>query len=212
MNDWRLSDIPKVKHSFNLEVKKNLKRRFLTSVNGVPDNQAMLDIEEMKRRIAFALERAPRGTATRIAAELGITDQAIVGWGRTGKIKKENIPTLAKHTGRKLAYFLDSQVSDADSDAEVVPIFSRERREDDNVQALQIAVRVLASVLLPKSQDTATEFLSGLTALCAEKHFSPDHYLLGQLSDIAEQVQSDAAKATREQQRARSVRRKKPGT
>jgi len=77
----------------------------------------MLDNEEMKRRIGVALGAAPRGTAAAIARELGITEQAINGWKNTGKIDKTSITALARHTGRRIEYFLDPSVTDEQSNA-----------------------------------------------------------------------------------------------
>lgn len=81
----------------------------------------MLDKEEMARRVRFAFKNVPRGAAARIAVELDITPQAVSGWQRTGKVDKANIPTLARHTGRRVEYFLDSTVQDDDSATQPSP-------------------------------------------------------------------------------------------
>lgn len=75
----------------------------------------MLDKEELKRRIALSIKAAPRGVQATIAREIGKTEQAISGWKSTGKIDKVHLPILAKATNRKLAFFLDPNISDKDS-------------------------------------------------------------------------------------------------
>jgi len=161
--------------------------------------------KELARRITLAIEQSPRGTQARIAEELGISAQAIVGWKDTGTIDKSNIPALAKHTKRRIEYFMDASVRDEDSAASAVPIFSRERRANDDVTALQIAIESLATVLLRRVPGAASEFLADLKESGGE-NFSTDYKLLGALSDIAERVRDDEAAASRVRRRAGSAR------
>lgn len=75
----------------------------------------MLDKEELKRRISYAIRHAERGVQAAIAKEVGITEQAVSGWKSSGKVDKAYLPVLSKHTKRKLSYFLDSSVTDRES-------------------------------------------------------------------------------------------------
>ena len=75
----------------------------------------MLDSQELARRIRFAFEHSSRGTKARVAKECAINPQAITGWERKGSIDRNHIPTLARLTGRRVEYFLDSSIGDSDS-------------------------------------------------------------------------------------------------
>lgn len=67
----------------------------------------MLDNAEMSRRIKAAIEGSAHNQAT-IAAEFGITEQAVSGWIKTGKVDKRKLPKLAALTGVHLQYFMPS--------------------------------------------------------------------------------------------------------
>lgn len=92
-------------------------------------HQAMLDNDEMARRVRYAFDHARRGTQAAVARELGITAQAVTGWGKTGKIDKSYLVALARQTGRRVEYFLDSAVTDEESAADV----SQVATDDDTV-------------------------------------------------------------------------------
>lgn len=77
----------------------------------------MLDNEELRRRIVFALDHAKRGVQAAIAREANISAQAVTGWRATGTIDKAYLPILARLTGRKTDYFLDASVTDDASSA-----------------------------------------------------------------------------------------------
>jgi len=72
----------------------------------------MIDSDELARRIRYAFAQSARGTKAAVARECDINPQAVTGWERTGSIEKKYIPTLAKLTGRRLEYFMDSSVDD----------------------------------------------------------------------------------------------------
>lgn len=164
-----------------------------------------------QRKLADAIKKAPAQISQ------WITRAPNSGTGKPRVISGEVAREIELRLGKPRGWMDHEHEMDFEQDGQSeenspIPMFTQERRADDNVTALQIAVRVLASALLPKSQGAATEFLSALKALCSEKRFSPDHYLLGALSDIAEQVQIDEAKVAQEQSHANTAHRKKPST
>jgi transcriptional regulator with XRE-family HTH domain len=71
----------------------------------------MLDNAVMKERIRTAIEASDHSQAS-IAAAFGVTEQAVSGWIRTGKIDKRKLPKLAKLTGRSLNYFMPDALRD----------------------------------------------------------------------------------------------------
>ncbi|WP_239684206.1 LexA family transcriptional regulator [Stenotrophomonas maltophilia] len=127
-----------VKHSFTSYVNP----RFIGSARPKADHQAMLDNDELARRIRFAFDQSARGTKARVAKECGINPQAVTGWERRGSIDRTHIPTLAKLTGRRVDYFLDvhitddvSQADDADASGSVS---APERQAYDYVRVMQL--------------------------------------------------------------------------
>jgi hypothetical protein len=96
------------------------------------------------------------------------------------------------------------------AEGSAVVAFTPERRADDNVVAVHIALESLAVALLQKTPGASTVFLADLVAICRERKVSPDHGLLGRLSNIAETIQSDEAKFVRGKRRADPGRRTKP--
>lgn len=177
----------------------------------------MKDIDQIRRENLIA-ESSRLGGDTELGRLLEKDKNQIYQWLRAPEgpqrrnMRKTTAREIERALGRGLGWLDIDHSNKAGASDEAVPLFTPERRADDNVTAVQIAIRALAMALLPKSQGTATEFLAGLTTLCKQKHFSPDHYLLGQLSDIAEQVQSDEEAASREQLRASTARHTKQGT
>ena len=166
-----------------------------------------------QRLLADAIKKAPAQISQ------WITRAPNSGTGKPRVVSSEAAREIEARLGKDRGW-MDHRHSEPPSsvaktpsdDASTVSLFTQERREDDNVKALQIAIRAVARTLLPKERGAAREFLAVLTALCREKNFSPDHYLLGQLSDIAEQVQIDEEAATREQSRVGTGRHTKQGT
>lgn len=65
----------------------------------------MLDNEAMRKAIRAAIEQSGH-THAYIAAELDVTEQAITGWLRTGRIDKRRLPALARITGVPLSTFM----------------------------------------------------------------------------------------------------------
>lgn len=69
-----------------------------------PNNQAMIEKESTPAQKAFAanfeLALAEKGAPTpgQIAAECGVTEQAVSNWRRTGKITKENLAIVSRMT------------------------------------------------------------------------------------------------------------------
>ncbi|WP_239519600.1 LexA family transcriptional regulator [Stenotrophomonas maltophilia] len=118
----------KLKHRFSPKSSAALLR---TPV-GRRYHQPMLDNDEMARRVRYAFDNAGRGTQAAVARELGISAQAVTGWVKTGKIEKSNLPALARLTGRRVDYFLDSTVTDEESGADV----AQAANDDDTVDIL----------------------------------------------------------------------------
>jgi len=64
----------------------------------------MIDNEDMALAIRTAIKEA--GIPPKeIAKAFNVTEQAVSNWGRTGKIDRRKLPTLAGITGKPLAYF-----------------------------------------------------------------------------------------------------------
>ncbi|WP_242890156.1 LexA family transcriptional regulator [Stenotrophomonas maltophilia] len=68
------------------------------------ENQAMLENHEMAVAIRSAIEGSGR-TQKEIADAFGVTEQAVSGWLRTGKVDKRKLPKLASLTSRPLSHF-----------------------------------------------------------------------------------------------------------
>jgi len=68
------------------------------------DNQAMLDNSAMAAAIRSAIEESNL-TQKGIADSFGVTEQAVSGWLRTGKVDKRKLPKLAQLTGKPLSHF-----------------------------------------------------------------------------------------------------------
>lgn len=67
----------------------------------------MLDSNELARRLREAMDRrVPRLSAAALAKICKVTDQAVNGWRKTGRIAKKHLPRIAAETGKPLEYFL----------------------------------------------------------------------------------------------------------
>ncbi|WP_303748389.1 S24 family peptidase [Stenotrophomonas pigmentata] len=64
----------------------------------------MLENDEMAAAIRVAVEGSGR-TQKEIADAFGVTEQAVSGWLRTGKVDKRKLPRLALLTGKPLSHF-----------------------------------------------------------------------------------------------------------
>lgn len=150
---------------------------------------------------------------TRLANKIGESPAVISNWNRRG-VSQEGAIRAQRQFGWSSAYILDG-VKPRDSavaPTETTSIFSRKQREDDNVTAVRIALRSLAQVLLARSPGAAEEFLKMIEANCKKPPFSPDHFLLGSLADIAEAIRDDEEAGNAAPRRANSVRRTKRDT
>lgn len=65
----------------------------------------MLDNDDMRSAIKAAIE-ASGHTHAYIADQVGVTEQAITGWLKTGRIDKRRLPKLAQVTGTPLQTFM----------------------------------------------------------------------------------------------------------
>lgn len=67
----------------------------------------MLDAHELAKRLREAMDnKVPRLSAAALAKSCKVTDQAVNGWRKTGRIAKRHLPTISAETGKPLAYFL----------------------------------------------------------------------------------------------------------
>ncbi|WP_258010421.1 LexA family transcriptional regulator [Stenotrophomonas maltophilia] len=64
----------------------------------------MLDNSDMAAAIRSAIEES-KLTQKGIADAFGVTEQAVSGWLRTGKVDKRKLPRLAQLTGKPLSHF-----------------------------------------------------------------------------------------------------------
>lgn len=119
--------MPLLKHCFNPEVK----RRFITLPPPLAHNQAMLDNAEMARRIKEAIDGKPGLSQAAVAEAFGVTEQAVSGWIRTGKVDKRKLPKLAAITGVPLSRFMPSDDSlESEQDlASQLPRYDRAKME-----------------------------------------------------------------------------------
>ncbi|MCK4121368.1 helix-turn-helix domain-containing protein [Ralstonia pseudosolanacearum] len=86
----------KIKHCCGVESNDVIRRMKTTT-----------DTAALAHRISQAIDEA-KLTAAEIAAECGVTPQAVNGWKRTGRIGKGHLPKLAELTGKSLEWFLGS--------------------------------------------------------------------------------------------------------
>lgn len=89
-----------LKHRFSSH-----KRCFLPFVGWMLEHQAMLDNKTMAKVVREAIEHSGH-TQESIATSFGVTEQAVSGWVRTGKIDKRKLPRLAQLTGVPLDTFM----------------------------------------------------------------------------------------------------------
>lgn len=94
-----------IKQCFHPKVKHCLRTTY------APDNQGVLDSEEMGRRIKRAMDEAePPVSGSDLAAACKVSPQAVSGWRRTGRVQKRHLPTIARMTGKSVEYFLSDSV------------------------------------------------------------------------------------------------------
>jgi len=89
--------LPNIKHCCAIESNDVIRRMKTTT-----------DTAALAHRICQAIEES-KLTAAQIAAECGVTPQAVNGWKRTGRIGKGHLPKLAEMTGKSLEWFLGSE-------------------------------------------------------------------------------------------------------
>lgn len=88
--------------------------------------------------------------------------------------------------------------------------FTKERRANDDVVALQIALESLTLAVCKLQPGAAVAFVADMEAVAHEKKFSSSHGLLAKLAGIAKGAANMAAAEARPPRRAGSVRRTKP--
>ena len=159
---------------------------------------------------------ADRGNLARFAAAYGVKAPVVTQW-RDGKYLPtfEKVRIMAKEFGCDAEWLYSGEGEPPEwfggnASSAVASIFTPERRAEDDVTAVQIAIESLAVALLKRSQGASTAFLADLDAVTRLRKFSKNHALLGRLVNIAESVQSDEAKEARAARCGASARRTKP--
>jgi Predicted transcriptional regulator len=99
----------------------------------------MLDAQSMAAAIRTAIEESGR-TQKEIAAAFGITEQAVSGWLRTGKLNKNRLPLLAELTGKPLSHFGMHEPENVRVVREPGPVYisDRESAARDHVRVYQL--------------------------------------------------------------------------
>jgi len=175
----------------------------------------MKDIDQIRRENLIA-ESTRLGGDTNLGGVLDRDKNQIYQWLRAPDGTQRR--NMSKGMARKMEIRLDRPRFWLDIDHETsqkpgdspAPLITRERRASDDVTALQIAIESLAVALLRRTRGSASGFVSDMDSMCDRRRFSKDHALLGRLSGIAQQVQSDEAAEDRVQRRANLARRTKP--
>jgi hypothetical protein len=103
------SIMAKVKHSFNAASKHCL----LDCQSNVMHHKAMLKIDSEADRLAMALRLrgvlTGPGIKSTVANQCGVTEQAVTGWLKTGRIHKKHLPVIAKLRDVNLNWLLTGQ-------------------------------------------------------------------------------------------------------
>ncbi|MBN8887554.1 MAG: hypothetical protein J0I77_17655 [Rudaea sp.] len=166
----------------------------------------------MAATIKAAVERSTKSQEA-IGVEVGVTQGSIWQW-MEGKepVSAKRAPALAAALGIDDPAKISSAYRELrpNRTEDAIAIFTPERRADDNVTAVHIAVESLAVALLRQVPGSAEAFAADLEAICSERHFSPHHALLGRLLGSARTIQSIEAAEDRVRRRAGPARRTKP--
>ncbi|MFZ6819831.1 hypothetical protein [Undibacterium sp. Ji22W] len=112
----------------------------LISIDFEDDNSEMNDLKKksnliLAAKIKAALERSPK-TAKKIAIEVGVTPQAIIGWKKTGAISKDSLALFAHAVGMRLSDFIDTNDSREVEDPETQAVI-------DMMQATDLEGKIL---------------------------------------------------------------------
>lgn len=89
----------------------------------------MLDNHEMATAIRQAIDSSGK-TQKEIADAFGVTEQAVSGWLRTGKVDKRKLPALAALTGRPLSHFGMGEPAVQVAGTEIAPGYLRVEQID----------------------------------------------------------------------------------
>lgn len=152
-------------------------------------------------RLETLLSRAKR-TQAELAEATGVSPTAVGKWIRSGKIGRQNIAAICRFLQCSSDELLGlAPVAPAASSEGAVPIFTRERRASDDIEALQIALESLTVALLRSAPDAAKGFRADLEEIASRQNFSSQHGLLGALDDIAHGVQREREAEVRARRR-----------
>lgn len=82
----------------------------LSSAQG-SENKAMLDADELAKRLRRAMDEANSPvTGAALAAACGVTPQAVSDWRKKGRFHKRHLPTISRLTGKPVEYFVSESV------------------------------------------------------------------------------------------------------
>jgi len=123
------------------------------------------------------------------------------GEKKAGKLEKQ---------ARMPAGYLVNPLAEA-PEASATPLFTKERRADDGMKALQIGLESLLVAVLQKTPGAAGVFLEDVDAVARREKFSLEQGTLGSLVEIARGVHSEEEAAARARRRGGSAGRTKRG-
>jgi len=179
-----------------------------------------MNIHEQRRHaFAWLVQHEDGGNKAKAGRRIG-KDSSYVGRllsvpGATGhrNIEAELMRAIQEGYGKEAGWLdtFDPHVDPTSTrrDSTPLPLISRERREGDDETAIQIAIESIAEVisrLVPGGAQALLDEIAIRAAAERENHgFSPNHKLLGGLSDIAEQARDDAAAVAQARRRGGSA-------
>jgi len=172
----------------------------------IANDSRMGKSEERQEWVRDIIRTQCKGKITKFAKAIGVSDSYA---SRMLYPKdKEGYKGIGEDTVKKImSVFPQAGAPGGDG---AVPIFTHERRADDDVTAIQIALESLTVALLKATPGAASAFLADVESIANRRKFSMTQAFLGGLVGIAREVRSDEAKAASIQRRGASARRKKP--
>lgn len=154
--------MPKVKHSLSNQATTS-KHSLLAqrdTVSHAVGMQKKSDITERERmqiaaRVREAFAECPSKVA--VAEACGVTEQALTGWGKTGRVAKRHFSTLASMSGLRLEYLLygelpKRQAQISDEQRQMLHLMERLSKSDTSV-LLGVAERLASRQPQDSSMD-----------------------------------------------------------
>lgn len=167
-------------------------------------------VEHDGTRLERLMKRASVN-ATTLADAMDVSDTAVGKWIETGKIARDRIVGICKVLGCSSDELLGiAEIAD-EPRSEPVKLFTKERRADDHVVALQLAFESLLKVVLQRTRGSAAEFLAESEENARAYRFSDTQGFLGRAAGIAIEVRDIEAAEAQAPQPADPVKRTKRG-